>query len=96
MLLNLEIEAIKLGLGKSKSGAELTLADAARPRCLVPFSYYIGDVAAFEEAHKVKLTDLRFKAVTIGCTAMASSVMGNAIKLEGEFQLALNNDKASK
>lgn len=90
MILTLEIQALKLGLGAKKSGAELTLADTAKPQCLCPFSYYVSDVSAFEEHHKVKLADMRFKNVVVGVTCMSAPSMGNAIKLEGELQLGIN------
>jgi hypothetical protein len=85
MKLQLEVESIKSPLGKTGKGAELTLADTARPRCLIPFSYYISDVAAFEEAHKRKLADLNFKPVEIGVTSMEGANMGAGIKLNGEI-----------
>lgn len=88
---------MKLGLGKNKTGAEITLADSSRPQCLVPFSYYIGDVPAFEERVRAKLTDLRYKKVLCACTSMAPATMGTGIKLEGELQLDLNlKEKESK
>jgi hypothetical protein len=87
MILLLEIETIKAGLGKNRTGAEITLADAQRPRCCVPFSYYITDVPAFEDAHKVKLDNLKFKPVQIECTQMQGMERGIGIKLEGAISL---------
>lgn len=93
MIAKFEIQAMKLGLGKSKTGAELTLADASKPQCLVPFSYYIGDVPAFEQKNGKTLADLRFKTVIVGVTSMSASSIGNSIKLEGD--LALDIDKGA-
>ncbi|MEO5917019.1 MAG: hypothetical protein ABIS50_22510 [Luteolibacter sp.] len=90
MIAQFEIQALKLGLGKNKTGAEITLADNARPQCLVPFSYYIGDVPAFEAKNGKVLADLKFKLVTIGITSMSASTVGNSIKLEGDFALAFD------
>lgn len=87
MKLKLDIENIKPGLGKNRTGAEITLGDSERPRCMVPFSYYITDVPAFEEAHKVKLDSLRFKSVEIECTQMQGMDRGIGIKLEGNLSL---------
>jgi hypothetical protein len=93
MLLTLEIEDIKLGLGKQKTGAEITLSDTERPRCLVPFSYYITDVPAFEARFGCKLTDLKFKPVAVAVTQMGAAQMGAGIKLQGDLGPVKPNNK---
>lgn len=90
MILEMEVQLIKSSLGKTKNGAELTLADTSRPQCLVPFSFYVSDVEAFESANKLKITELRFKRVNVLCAAMESSSIGNGIKLVGELALGIN------
>lgn len=88
MILPMTINGIKSGLGAKKTGAELTLADASQPQCLVPFSYYLGDVAAFEDANKCKLLDMNYKKVNVLVTSMEKANVGITIKLQGELQLA--------
>lgn len=94
MVLSLEIENIKSHLGKTRTGAELTLSDTQRPRCLVPFSFYISDVPAWEQANGKVLADLKFQPVRVAVTEMAAAQMGAGIKLQGE--MALDLPKASK
>jgi len=85
MILKMSVEAIKLGLGKSNAGAELTLADEVRPRCLIPFSYYLGNVQQWEEKHGVKLADMKGKDVMVIPTEMSPATVGVGIKLQGEL-----------
>jgi hypothetical protein len=85
MILELEVQSIKKGLGQKRTGAEITLSDEARPKCLVPFSFYIGDADAWEQANGCKLDDIKFQPVRVLVTEMAAANMGAGIKLQGEM-----------
>lgn len=87
MKLQFEIQEIKTSLGKNRVGAQLTLADASRPQCLVPFSYYVTDINAFNEAKKCNLESMRFKTVEVAVTQMAGDAVRGEIKLSGELSL---------
>lgn len=96
MILRMSVEALKLGLGKNKTGAEITLADDGRPRCLVPFSVYVADVPAWEQQHGRQLADMKFKPCLVAVTEMAPATVGAGIKLHGEFGPDLQTEKATK
>lgn len=94
MILKMSVEALKLGLGKNKTGAEITLADEGRPRCLVPFSMYVPDVPAWEQQHGRQLADMKFKPCLCAVTEMSPAQMGAGIKLQGEFGPDLQAEKS--
>ncbi|RYD62661.1 MAG: hypothetical protein EOP83_14010 [Verrucomicrobiaceae bacterium] len=96
MILKMSVEAIKQGLGKNKTGAEMTLADEVRPRCLQPFSVYVPDVPAWEQTHGRKITDMVGKPCLIAVSEMQAANVGIGIKLQGEFGPDLQTEKASK
>lgn len=96
MILKMSVEAIKLGLGKTNAGAELTLADEVRPRCLIPFSFYVGNVPQWEEKHGVKLADMRGRDVLVIPTEMGPATVGVGIKLQGEIAPDPAPSKAAK
>ena len=93
MILKMSVEAIKSGLGKNKTGAEITLADDGRPRCLIPFSMYVADVPAWEQKHGRKIEDMKFKPCLVAVTEMAPATVGAGIKLQGEFGPDLSMEK---
>ncbi len=88
MTLRLEVELVTHRQGKNKPAAILTLSDAEKPRCLVPFGFYVGDVPALEERLKCKLGDLTGRQVDVICVEMRSAMVGNGIDLTGELTLA--------
>jgi len=85
MILKMEVQSVKPGLGARKAGCEIKLADSVKPLCLIPFSVYVADEHEFRAKHGVGVTDLVGKIVDVTVQEFIKSDRGAGLKIEGEI-----------